>query len=46
MRVSLGHKGRYHFSETSELERDELLMAILGGIRVTQAAQSPASIEG
>lgn len=38
MRVPLGHKGRYHFSETGDLERDELLIALLGGIPVLEPA--------
>ena len=37
-RPTIGHKGRYHFSETAELERDEMLMSVLGGVRVTEAA--------
>jgi|SRR5579863_9953173 len=37
MRVTLGHKARYHFSETGELERDEMLIAVLGGIPVKDA---------
>jgi hypothetical protein len=38
MRVTLGHKGRYHFSETGEQERDEALMSLIGGIPITEPA--------
>jgi hypothetical protein len=40
MRVTLGHKGRYAHStpETGELERDELLMSLLGGIPIAEPA--------
>lgn len=38
MRVNLGHKARYHFSDTREIERDEILMARLGGIPIKEAA--------
>jgi len=38
MRVTLGHKGRYAHStpETGEMERDEMLMSLLGGIPVAE----------
>lgn len=38
MRVTLGHKGRYHFSETGDQERDEVLMSLIGGLPVTDPA--------
>jgi len=38
MRVTLGHKGRYHFSETGEQEHDEVLMSQMGGSPVTDPA--------
>src|SRR5579862_21338 len=37
MRPTIAHKGRYHFSEVAEVERDEMLMAVLGGVRITDA---------
>ena len=36
-RPTIGHKGRYHFSETAQLERDEMLMAALGGVQGEKA---------
>src|SRR4051812_1394794 len=32
MRVYLGHKARYHFSETAVLEHRELLLRLFGGV--------------
>src|SRR5580704_15677042 len=33
MRIHLGHKARYHFSETAELEHREILMSLFGQVR-------------
>jgi hypothetical protein len=33
MRIHLGPKGRYHFSETAELEHREILLSLFGRVR-------------
>lgn len=38
MRVNLGHKARYHFSEAAEIERSELLLSLFGGLPENDAA--------
>jgi hypothetical protein len=38
MRVTLGHKARYHFSETADMERSEYLLSLFGGLPGNDAA--------
>ena len=39
MRVHLGHKARYHFSVSAELEHRELLLQLFGGIGLEHTAR-------